>query len=462
MFNSTATTLLVLALALPLAGCQTMINQMNDCKTGDWGAIGGKDGAEGLTARFDERRAFCVNVDGGKIGADAAVTYQLGWERGNVLFWSRLGREDGRRGLEVGQFARRLAAHKGGGDKAAPNQGAYEQGWREGNAGYWRDTGAQDGTAGRPATDEQQRAMGGAGIGFNALAYRDGWRDGNYAYWERIGFQDAHDGVPERDLKVHAQHARAAGVLVREDAYLDAWNKEIIEYWRRLGWQDATDGRDVVTRRADAKARGLKFAEVQYQQQWQQRLLAYWRDAGAADGFGKPNAINERIANARRDNVFVLAETRELYNQAWSARNAEYCRVDNAFEFGRRDEDLAAEVCGNSAEGRARRAWLGGRDYEELARKLARVNRDADAAHDRRRSMQRRLERIEADIGRDHEDKNRVNNEDTARSDRKREHERKELHESLKEIGARLAELREWEFRFDQQMQQIRRDIYRD
>jgi hypothetical protein len=461
MLSSARHAALIALLALPLAACQTTIRQMNDCRVGDWSVIGAKDGADGLTARFDDRRAFCAGVDGGKIGPDAPGLYQQGWVSGNERFWSQLGQADGRKGLPVSQYSSRMASDKVVNNKTPPNRPAYDQGWSGGNADYWRASGEQDGRAGHPASDQVARASAGQAIGFNSTAWQQGWRDGNYAYWAAIGTQDARDGVPERELTARAGAARARGLDVREDAYLAAWNKEIVEYWRRLGWNDATDGRDVNTRRADARARGLKFAEADYQQQWQARLEAYWRDAGLADGFGKPNSVELRIATASRDNVFVIAQTRALYEQAWAVRNAEYCHVDNAFAFGRAERRLADEVCGQ-VQLRARRAWLSGRDYAGLERKLGEVRHDLDGAQERQRDHRRRLERIDADIKRDADDKNRVTTADTAKADAKRERERKELHESLKHLGERVAELRDWEYRYDQKMHQIKRDLYRD
>ncbi len=454
--------LLLAAFGLPLAGCQTTMRQVNDCKTGDWYVIGSKDGGDGLTPRFEERRQFCAGVEGSKIEAAAPGIYQQGWTSGNEQFWKQMGSTDGRKGLPVSQFNSRLGSDKVVENKTPANRSAYEFGWSFGNADYWRGVGDQDGRAGRPASDESARAASGAAIGFNAPSWQQGWRDGNYGYWERIGYQDAHDGVPDRELKNRAQQAQSRGLQVREDAYQAAWNKEIVEYWRRLGAQDATDGRDVVMRRADARQRGLFFAEAEYQQQWEQRLLTYWRDAGRADGDGRFNSVEQRIANARRDNVFVIAQTREVYNQAWEARNAEYCRVDHAFELGRNESRMNSEVCRGRDEFRARRAWMSGRDYEDLARKLRYVKNDTTAAYERRSDLSRKLDRLEAEIKKDQNDKNRPQNAGNDKIDARREKERKELRDTLHQIGERLADLRALEFRHEQQMQQIKRDIYRD
>ncbi len=447
-------------LILPLVACQTTISQMHDCKTGDWNFIGNKDGAQGFDPRFEERRKFCSVVDSDKIKAESASNYQLGWEQGNQHFWTALGSNDGRNGQAISYFDTQAGSEKITSNKTPLNKTAYQQGWVKGNTDYWYGLGDLDGKAGRTAKEEQNRAASGQQIGFNQSSYQQGWANGNYAYWTQIGFQDAHDGVPDTELKKRAQAALVSGLFVREDAYKEAWNKEIIEYWRRLGWSDATEGRDVHTRRVDAKARGLKFSEADYVQQWEQRLIQYWRDAGNTDGFGKPNQIEERMSSARANNVFVIAQTRDTYNQAWTTQNANYCSPDNAFNFGRGNNRMAFEVCQASMQNRVRRAWTSGQDYEDLARKLANVDNDLASLNDRRVDAARRLDRIERDIRRDQDDKNRVVNNDTTNNDRKRERERQELRDFLQKTAFRMDELRSWNFRYTQQMQQIKRDIY--
>ncbi|MFZ6674667.1 DUF2799 domain-containing protein [Undibacterium sp. Xuan67W] len=462
MFTISRKALLAVVMLLPLAGCQTTMNQRQDCKVGDWNFIGNKDGAQGFDPRFDERRQFCAAVDGDKIKLESAGQYQAGWQQGNQHFWEEVGARDGISALAVSNYERQLKTEIIVKNHTPPNPDAYQRGWVRGNADYWYGIGDTDGKAGHSAKDEQLRAVSGQTIGFNQTSYQQGWRVGNYAYWTQIGFQDAHDGVPDSELKHRAQAAQTTGVLVREDAYKEAWNKEIIEYWRRLGWSDATEGRDVITRRADAKARGLKFSETEYQQQWEQRLIQYWREAGNTDGFGQPNQLEDRMSNARRNNVFVIPQTRDTYNQAWFAQNAVYCSPDNAFAFGRSNHRMAIEVCQANQQNRARRAWSAGQDYEDIARKLSNINMDLASLNDRRSDAARRLERIEREIRRDQDDKNRVTNNDTANNDRKRERERQELREFLQGTAHRMDDLRSWEFRYSQQMQQIKRDIYRD
>ncbi len=90
------------------------------------------------------------------------------------------------------------------------------------------------------------------------------------------------------------------------------------------------------------------------------------------------------------------------------------------------------------------------------------MKNDAASAYDRRGDLNRKLERLDAEIKKDQNDKNRPKNADNDKVDARRDKERKELRESLRHIGDRLSDLRAAEFRHEQQMQQIKRDIYRD
>ncbi|MCX7221293.1 MAG: hypothetical protein NTY70_20930 [Burkholderiales bacterium] len=233
---------------------------------------------------------------------------------------------------------------------------------------------------------------------------------------------------------------------VNEAAYRSAWNLEIIEYWKRLGWEDATQGRDVNTRRADAKQRGLKFSEQEYKQSWEQRLIQYWQDAGKA--------------NARRNNVFVIAQPREVYQQAWTEQNARYCSVDNAFDFGRRNQTMAFEVCAGAQQNRVRRALASGQEYEYVLRQQSYRNDELNRLADRRHDAEHRLARLEREIQRDLEDKNRVINAESANIDRRREQEKRELREFLRRSYDEFEDLRRRNFRYERQLQQIKRDIY--
>lgn len=450
----------ILALASSVSACQTTLNKMHDCKAGDWGVIGNKDGEQGYDPRYEERRQFCAVIDSDKIKAESATNYQAGWGQGNFQYWRHLGVEDGRAAHALAYFETQALSTITKKNHTPLNQAAYQQGWVSGNADYWRGLGDQDGVAGKPASAENVRAMEGQSIGFNRISYLEGWQAGNQAYWTRLGYLDAHEGVPDSEFKKHDSIARKAGVQVQEAAYLSAWNQEIIEYWKRLGWDDATQGRDVNTRRADARQRGLKFSELEYKQRWEQRLIQYWQEAGRQDGFGKPNQLEQRMANARADNVFVIAQTRDLYQQAWSAQNARYCSVDNAFLYGRKNNRMAVEVCVWNQQNRVRRAWDSGQEYEIVLRKQREHHEEIAHLLNRRSDAERRLEQIERNIKRDQEDKNRVTNNDTNHSDRAREHERQELREYLHRLQHQIEELRNWDFRYEQQLQQIGRDIY--
>ncbi|MFZ6749816.1 DUF2799 domain-containing protein [Undibacterium sp. Ren11W] len=446
--------------AASLTACQSTRIQVNDCKAGDWGVIGNKDGDQGLDQRFEERKKFCANVDEGKIKADSGASYQAGWEQGNFQYWKRLGAQDGLAAKAMSSFADQAASEQTKKNNTPLHQLAYKQGWISGNADYWRGLGDQDGAAGRAASGETARAAEGQAIGFNRLSYLEGWQTGNQAYWTRLGYLDAHDGKPDAGFKQHASGARENGVQVNEAAYRSAWNLEIIEYWKRLGWEDATQGRDVNTRRADAKQRGLKFSEQEYKQSWEQRLIQYWQDAGKEDGYGRPNLLEDRMANARRNNVFVIAQTREVYQQAWTEQNARYCSVDNAFAFGRSNQGMAIEVCAGPQQNRVRHALASGQEYENVLRQQSYRNDELNRLADRRNSAEHRLAQLERETKRDQDDKNRVINAESANIDKRREQEKRELREFLRRSYDEFEDLRRWNFRYEQQLQQIKRDIY--
>lgn len=461
LYKSYLKLVLLSAFALTtLSACQSTMLRVNDCKAGDWGMIGNKDGDQGLDQRFEERKKFCANVDEGKIKADSGALYQAGWEQGNFQYWKRLGTQDGLAAKGMSSFADQAASEVTRKNNTPLHQLAYKQGWVSGNADYWRGLGDQDGAAGRPASGENARALEGQAIGFNRLSYLEGWQSGNQAYWTRLGYLDAHDGKPDSEFKLHALSATQAGVQVRETAYRSGWNLEIIEYWKRLGWEDAMQGRDVNTRRADARQRGLKFSEAEYKQSWEQRLLQYWQDAGKEDGYGGPNQLEQRMASARQNNVFVIAQTRDVYQRAWAEQNSRYCSVDNAFAFGRSNQRMAVEVCAGAQQQRVRRALLSGQEYEVVLRQQMYRNEELNRLADRRHDAEHRLGRIERDIKRDQDDKNRVTNADTANADRKREQEKRELREFLRHSYDEFEDLRRWNFRYEQQLQQIKRDIY--
>jgi len=450
----------ILAL-LSLAACQSTMNRMADCKSGDWQMIGNKDGSDGLDPRFEERKRFCSYVDGDKITQESSTHYQQGWNAGNQQFWYRLGRDDGRNGFAVSQFQVQLRSPKIIDNKTPVQQASYEQGWQQGNHEYWYQTGFQDGKSGQTATKEQERALAGEAIGFRSDSYRQGWQEGNYAYWELLGYQDAHDGVPDSNLSSHTAAAKSRDLLVRPEAYRAGWDKEIVEYWRNLGWNDAVSGRDIYSRRDEAKRKGLKIFEAEYRQKWEERLVRYWAEVGASDGNGKPFQLEQRMANARNENVFVITQTRDVYTDAWNRQNAAYCTVDHAFEWSRKGQRMAIEVCRPELQGRLQRAVIGGRDYEDLARRAYQVQRDIDDQLDRSRDLERRLARLEAEIRRNQDDKNRPNTPENASIDKRNEKDRNELRDAVNMQRRRIDDMRGWAFRYQQQMEQLRRDIYR-
>lgn len=459
--NSNTLLVFIVTLALvSLSGCQSTKIRINDCKVGDWGVIGNKDGDQGLDPRYGERRKFCAEVDEAKINADSINNYHAGWEQGNFQYWRRLGNQDGHAAKPVLYFTIQATSETTKKNNTPLNQLAYEQGWIVGNAKYWQDIGDQDGVAGRPASAENNRASEGLQFGFNRLSYLAGWQVGNQSYWSHLGYLDAHEGRSDSEFARHAVTAQREGVQLREDAYRATWNVEIAEYWKKLAWEDATQGRDVNTRRADAKNRGVKFSENDYKQMWDQRLIKYWADAGKDDGFGKPNLIEQRITNARRDNVFVIAQTRDVYQQSWSEQNNRYCSADNAFAFGRSNYRMELELCAGSQQSKARFAWESGQQYEVVLQRQRFHHEEMQRLADRRNDAEARLSRIVRDIKRDQENKNRVNNNETAASDNKREKEKDELREYLSRTQREFEESRQWDFRYDQQLQQLKRDIY--
>ena len=460
-FSSTVALVFIGSVLLTsLSGCQSTRIRINDCKVGDWGVIGNKDGDQGLDPRFDERRKFCADIDDVKISADANNNYRAGWEQGNFQYWLRLGTKDGAAAKAITHFLEQSISEISKKNHTPSNQLAYQQGWGIGNADHWRILGDKDGQAGQPASMENVRAIEGQQIGFNRLSYLDGWKAGNQSYWGHLGYLDAHDGRADTEFKQHASVAQRAGVQLREDAYLSAWNIEIIEYWKKLAWEDATQGRDVNTRRADAKNRGLKFSENEYTQMWQQRLQKYWLDVGKDDGYGKPNQLEERMANARKDNVFVISQTRDIYQQAWTEQNLRYCNLDNAFSYGQRNHRMAIEVCASNLQNKLRYALESGREYEVILQRQRFHQIEMQRLAERRSDAENRYGRIERELRRDQENKNRVPTTETAAIDAKREQEKRELRNFLRRTEMEFEDLRQWNFRYEQQLMQIKRDIY--
>lgn len=390
---------LLLTLTLTLAGCQSTMQRIADCKTGDWRVIGHKDGASGEKADFADRKDFCD--DHQTIAADAAASYAGGWSAGNAEFWSSRGEADGRAAIPLTAAWEQRAASEEVRKKNTPqSRPAYESGWMLGNSAYWTDLGRKEGTAGQSHTRrEQARAQAvRQTIRFDEQAYDQGWQAGNRQFWEDAGFSDARSGIPDAEFRNRAAKAREAGVQVQEDAYRKAWNAELVNYWRKLGKEDATSGRELGSRKREAAQRGLKLLEREYLQAWEEGLTHYWLDAGARDGYGYPYQWEARAANARRDGVFVIHNSRAAYGDAWTAGNARYCTSANAFEWGRGSQPMAIEVCAAALQPGLRRAYIVGGQYQQVS---LRYEHAGDRVRDHERRMKderRRMERAEKDL----------------------------------------------------------------
>jgi len=452
---------LLFVLPLMLAGCQTTMQRIAACKAGDWKTIGYDDGLAGSAPDFAERKEFCDahNEDQVKAGPAAAADYQAGWSQGNWNLWSILGEEDGSQGLPP-QFDAKVAQPNMA--KMPRNREAYDSGWAKGNSEYWRRLGLQEGTSGKPLQqkDNHRASAEASQLRFDDGAYSDGWHAGNRVFWQDAGLNDARNGIPDSELRQRAASAEAAGVLVQQDAYHAAWNAEIINYWKNLGTTDAVSGKDFNLRRKEAQQKGLKIYESDYRQAWQARLSDYWRQAGADDGYGRPFQLDERIANAAGDGVFVIPGTRDLYTAAWEEQNAKYCVPELAFEQGRRNAGMVVEVCRPELRGQLKRAYLSGQDYEQASAKYNQAAADINDLSDRLREASRRLNRLEAEIRANLANKDRPVNDDTAKQDRRREQDRRELSDAIQRMQYQLDEARRWADQQQMRMQRLRRDIY--
>lgn len=452
--------LFIVLMALLFTGCQTSMNKVADCKAGDWVGIGHRDGYAGLMQNFKERQVFCSAYQHGASKVDSAADYVTGWTQGNWDLWSEAGRSDGRHALPESQVETHVANLNK--HHAPVNRPAYAAGWLMGNAEYWQDFGQQAGSAGKPlAAKETSRAEAATlNIRFDEVAYERGWKTGNTLYWQKMGFEDAHNGIPDSQLRTRTTTANVMGVLVQAEVYLAAWNAEIPNYWKKLGEVDAVSGKNFEMRSQEAKQKGLKIYEAEYRQSWEARLVLYWTQVGNDDGYGHPFQLEERMARATRDQVFVIARTRELYTNAWEVQNTRYCNVDEAFARGRRREFMAFEVCKPNVQGQVKRAYLSGQDYEMTAAKHSRAHAEVDEHARRVRDVRAKLEQINRDIRSHREDKKRVVNAETRREDKQHEDERHQLEEQLERAERQLAEARRREEMLEQQMLKLKRDIY--
>lgn len=447
-----------------LAGCQSTMQRIADCKVGDWNVIGQKDGLMGEPAKFAERKDFCDDHAEARTPAatDAAGRYGAGWAQGNWDLWHALGSKDGQLGLQSSQYDRHAAGDEVRKHQTPLNRPAYDAGWTAGNSAYWRDIGKRDGTTGQPlAQKEASRGRATAmQLRFDEAAYSDGWQVGNRTFWTDAGFTDARNGTPDSEFRNRAAAARTAGVLVQEESYRAAWNAEIVNYWRNLGTQDAVSGKEFGVRGKEAKQKGLKIYEQEYRQAWENRLLEYWRQAGADDGYGKPFMLEQRIANASRDGVFSIPGTSNAYTAAWQEQNAKYCVPDVAFERGRTSIGMAIDVCRAELRNQLKHAYVSGQDYEATAAKYRQALGLASELADRMRDARNRLGRLEREIRSNLESKDRAVNDETRNQDRRREQDRRELVDYIQRLDRQLDDARRWVDRHDQQMQRLRREIY--
>jgi hypothetical protein len=451
----------LIPLVAALAGCQSHMQRVADCKVGDWNAIGHKDGLLGEPANYAERKDFCDDHADKPAAVDAAAHYTSGWAQGNWDLWYSLGSKDGQLGSQA-QYERHAASEEVRKHQTPLNPSAYSAGWTAGNTEYWTATGQREGASGLPLTQKEanRSKASAAQLRFDEQAYTNGWRAGNRTFWSDAGYTDARNGTPDSEFRNRAVAARSAGVEVQEDSYRSAWNAEIVNYWRNLGTQDATSGKEFGVRSREAKAKGLKIHEREYREAWEARLLTYWRDAGATDGFGHPFQLDQRIANASRDGVFSIPGTQDAYTNAWRQENARYCTPDNAFERGRGSIGMAVEVCAPALQNQLKHAYVSGQDFEVAAAKHRQAVADANELASRVRDARNRLGRLEREIRASQDAKDRPVNDETVKQDKRREQERRELGDYLQRLERQLDDARRWVDRHDQQMQLLRREIY--
>jgi hypothetical protein len=454
-----------LLIVLMLTACSASMKQrIAACKVGDWQQIGNTDGLDGAPPNFTERKDFCDgHGDGAKpAAADAAARYTAGWEQGNAAMWTSVGLADGARALPQSQFTVRAASEEVRKRQTPLNQRAYDDGWLKGIAQYWEGVGKRDGVAGQQATDQNvsRASADQAGIRFDEIAYGNGWRIGNRQFWQDAGANDASNGIPDSELTKRAATARSAGVPVQEDVYRAAWNAEIVNYWRNLGARDAVSGYEFGVRGKEARQKGLKIFEAEYRQAWEKRLAEYWQQAGMEDGYGKPFLLEQRIASARRDGVFAIPDTRKLYTAAWESENARYCVPENAFEHGRANRSIAIEVCQPALRDKLKHAYFSGQDFASAEVKQRQAQADAQQLETQLYDGRRRLDRLERDIRNSQPTKDKPATDESAKQDRRRDQERRELIDYLRRVERQLSDARLWLDQNEFHMQRLRREIY--
>jgi len=341
------------------------------------------------------------------------------------------------------------------------NQPAYQAGWEQGNSNYWKNQGERDGLASLPQSQKnsQQAAALSRSLPFNETSYLQGWVRGNQLFWYDSGRQDASEGKPDRDFIIRANTATAGGVQVDETSYRAGWENGLGEYWSRVGSLDAVNGKNFSMRKIEASRNGLKTLEQVYQQSWTQRLEQHWHEAGERDGWGYANRLEERVANATRDGVFVIPGARELYLSAWQSKHLIYCSGDNAFAMGRENVPVTADACGPQRLA-VKRAYTAGQDYQAIYVKNQRVQSDLQVLTDKRSNTETSLTNLDEEIRRALGKPDRKSSNEAAAQDRKREATRLDLVGQLRQQDRQIEELKRWEDRYGQQMRDLKRDAY--
>lgn len=454
--------LFILAALFIVTGCASNKENIIACKVGNWQAIGERDGREGYAARYAERKEFCDKQDAPGT-PQAAVDYANGWAKGNQQLWFQLGEADGLKGMAAGNYLAHTSTKFMKANATPLNQPAYQAGWTQGNTNFWQAKGEKDGLEGEPEKKKEthRAAALAANLGFNEASYMQGWQLGNQAYWNELGRRDARSGEPDTTLfPLRAKDSKALGLYVDEAAYRRGWDNGIVDYWSNLGMDDAVNGKNFSMRKKEAMKNGLKIVEKAYQSSWENRLTQYWSQAGAEDGWGQPDLLEQRIANAARDGVFVIAPTRELYRNAWHSQHVRYCGNDNAFAMGRENKLMNIDVCGNDRQLSLKRSYTAGQDYEVVNAKYQRTLTDLNRQTERRNQTDQRLRALEEDMRRDLRNKDRKSNDESLKQDRRREADRNELTANLREQDRQLQELKRWEDRYSQQLRELKREAY--
>lgn len=452
--------LCTLPLILSLAGCQSYFQRIDDCKTGDWDAMGRSDGRSGEPSNYDDRREFCSFHTGIAV-TDSAARYSAGWTKGNWDLWYAMGEGEGRHGSQS-QYEKHASDAEVRDKKTPLNQPAYDAGWLAGNIQYWYDTGRGEGNSGRPLSrKEANRELAAAmPLRFDEASYVEGWHAGNRSFWFDAGFYDAHYGIPDSEFQKRAAAARTDGVDVQEAAYREAWNGEIVVYWRDLGTKDATSGKEFGERSLEAKKKGLKIFEQEYRQAWVARLTDYWRQAGKDDGYGQPFKLESRIASARHDGVFVIPATRDLYTAAWQEQNTLYCQPENAFQGGVANQNFAIDVCRAELRNQLRHAYVSGQDYKATEARYLDASYDADHLRSQLSDARYDLDRVEREIRNNREAKDRPVTDETIRQGRYLEQKRREISDRVQGLQSDMIDASMRADHYQEQMQRLHREIY--